>query len=47
MCSRGVFQLQKLSLYFCDYGGSSAGIRELLTSNKFKNFLATNPHIKL
>lgn len=47
MCSRGVFQLQKLSLFFCDYGGSSSGVRDLITSNNFKNFMASNPHIQL
>ena len=46
MCSRGVFQLQKLSLYFCDYGGSSSGVRDLLASQKLKTFLTENPHIK-
>lgn len=47
MCSRGVFQLQKLQLFFCDFGGSSAGVRELITSQKFKDFFAQNPQIKL
>lgn len=36
MCSRGVFQLAKLSIYFCDFGGSSAGVRSLLASSKWK-----------
>lgn len=36
MCSRGVYQLTKLSLYFCDFGGSSLGVRNLISSNKWK-----------
>ncbi len=47
MCSRGVFQLKKLSLFFCDYGGSSSGVRELISSPKLKDFLISNPQIQL
>ena len=46
MCTRGVFQLRKLSLYFCDFGGSSQGVREALTSEGLKSFMTTNPHIE-
>ncbi len=37
MCSRGVAQLQKITILFCDFGGSSNGVREFLTSDHFKN----------
>jgi large subunit ribosomal protein L43 len=47
MCSRGVYQLAKLSLYFCDYGGSSAGVRSLLLSPKIKEFISNNPQLKI
>lgn len=36
MCSRGVYQLTKLALYFCDFGGSSTGVRSLLVKNQWK-----------
>jgi large subunit ribosomal protein L43 len=45
MCSRGVYQLSKLSMYFCDFGGSSSGVRNLLISPKWKNFINENPQI--
>ena len=46
MCSRGVYQLKKLSLFFCDWGGSSQGVRDLLTSKTLKEFINTHPHIE-
>jgi large subunit ribosomal protein L43 len=46
MCTRGVFQLRKLSLYFCDFGGSSAGVREALVSPSLKSFMDDNQHIQ-
>eukprot|EP00742_Colponemidia_sp_Colp-10_P003644 GILJ01003878.1.p1 GENE.GILJ01003878.1~~GILJ01003878.1.p1 ORF type:complete len:132 (-),score=7.60 GILJ01003878.1:204-599(-) len=30
MCSRGVFQLSRLNIQYCDWGGSSKGVRLLL-----------------
>jgi large subunit ribosomal protein L43 len=30
MCSRGIFQLKYLQLFYCDYGGSSGLIRSLI-----------------
>ena len=32
MVSRGVKQLKNIRLYFCDYGGSSVGVREAIKS---------------
>ena len=45
MCSRGVFQLRKLTVFFCDYGGSSSGVRELLGSETLQSYLKANPQI--
>lgn len=45
MCSRGVYQLTKLSLFFCDFGGSSSGVRSLLISSQLKDFINNNPQI--
>ena len=39
MCTRGVFQLRKLSLYFCDFGGSSRGVRQALASQELNVFM--------
>lgn len=46
MCSRGVFQLRNVKLQFCDWGGSSQGVRELLNTNTLDEFLDKNPSIK-
>lgn len=46
MCSRGVYQLQKLSLFFCDFGGSSLGVRQLLISDKLRIFKEQNKQIE-
>eukprot|EP01015_Nassula_variabilis_P018496 TRINITY_DN3019_c0_g1_i5.p1 TRINITY_DN3019_c0_g1~~TRINITY_DN3019_c0_g1_i5.p1 ORF type:complete len:174 (+),score=4.37 TRINITY_DN3019_c0_g1_i5:113-634(+) len=46
MCTRGLFQLKKVSLYFCDMGGSSKGVRDFLKSDYLKEFLANNPQIQ-
>ena len=46
MCTRGVYQLRKLSLYFCDFGGSSAAVRQALVSPQVKEFMTENEQIE-
>mmetsp|Transcript_19596 Transcript_19596/g.36006 ORF Transcript_19596/g.36006 Transcript_19596/m.36006 type:complete len:167 (-) Transcript_19596:523-1023(-) len=46
MVSRGVFQLKNLKLLFCDFGGRSQGIRNLLQTEKLDEFVTQNPQIK-
>ncbi|KAL4476446.1 hypothetical protein ABPG74_010179 [Tetrahymena malaccensis] len=46
MCSRGVFQLRKIQLQFCDFGGSSKGVRDFLNSDTVKEFMVKNPQIQ-
>lgn len=47
MVSRGVAQLKNIRLYFCDYGGSSAGVRSFLQSDGLVNFINQNEHVYL
>ena len=47
MVSRGVNQLKNIRLYFCDFGGSSVGVRDYLKSEALKNFVNENPNLKL
>merc|ERR1719469_137834 len=47
MVSRGVQQLKNLRLYFCDFGGSSAGVRSLLQSADLVNFMDKNSALTL
>lgn len=47
MVSRGVQQLKHIRLYFCDFGGSSVGVREALKSQEMADYMAENPHLRL
>jgi large subunit ribosomal protein L43 len=47
MVSRGVNQLKNIRLYFCDFGGSSLGVRDLLKSEELANFVNKNEHLKI
>lgn len=46
MVSRGVSQLKYIRLYFCDFSGSSTGVREFLKSESMKEFVEGNPQLK-
>lgn len=48
MATRGVPQLQKLRIRYCEHGGSSAAVRSYLSSSPhLLNFARDNPHIKI
>ena len=47
MVSRGVHQLKNIRLYFCDFGGSSLGVRDFLKSDELSQFVNKNEHLKL
>ena len=47
MVSRGVPQLKNIRLYFCDFGGSSKGVRSALQSPEMAKFFKDNSHLKL
>ncbi|CDW76166.1 UNKNOWN [Stylonychia lemnae] len=47
MVSRGVHQLKNLRLYFCDFGGSSLGVRDFLKSQELADFVNQNEHLKV
>ena len=47
MVSRGIPQLKNIRLYFCDYGGSSVGVREALKTQELADYMAANEHLKL
>jgi large subunit ribosomal protein L43 len=36
-----------MRLYFCDFGGSSTGVRDFLKSESLNSFVDSNPHLKL
>lgn len=39
--------MKNIRLYFCDFGGSSLGVRNALQSAPMVSLLKENPHIKL
>ncbi|ETV69974.1 hypothetical protein H257_14347 [Aphanomyces astaci] len=45
MATRGVWQLQKLTVRYCQYGGSSKNVRELLKDPRFLSFVTENPQV--
>ena len=47
MVSRGVPQLKNIRLYFCDYGGSSQGVRAALKSDKLADYFDKNEHLEM
>lgn len=47
MVSRGIPQLKNIRLFFCDYGGSSLGVRNALQSPKMADFMQMNESLKL
>ena len=47
MSSRGVRQLKHIRLYFCDWGGSSYGVRRLLNDARLVDFMEENHNVRL
>ena len=47
MATRGVFQLTKLKIVYCEHGGSSKHVREFLTSGKVLEWAAAHPSVEV
>ena len=47
MATRGVFQLQKLKLYYCEHGGSSRAVRDYLASGRIVDWARDHPHVDI
>jgi hypothetical protein len=47
MATRGVNQLLKLSINYCEYGGSSAAVRECLRRGIFIQWAEKYPHVQI
>jgi len=45
MCSRGIYQLKAVDIFFCKHGGSSKGTRHYLLSSGFEALKDKNPQI--
>lgn len=47
MATRGVFQLTKLNLYYCEYGGSSKCIRQYISNGRLIVWAQEHPHVSI
>lgn len=47
MATRGIKQLQNLTIHYCEHGGSSAQIREFLLKGKILPFAQSNPTVTI
>jgi large subunit ribosomal protein L43 len=47
MATRGVFQLTKLHLYYCEHGGSSRAIRDYLTNGRLMAWAREHPCVDI
>jgi large subunit ribosomal protein L43 len=45
MATRGIYQLTKLRLVYCEHGGSSATIREYISSGRIVDWAREHPHV--
>lgn len=45
MATRGVMQLTKLQLVYCEYGGSSAAMRDYISSGKIIEWARNHSHV--
>lgn len=47
MATRGVFQCQKLTLYYCEHGGSSQAVRDFLSSGRLIEWARNRPTVEI
>ena len=47
MSVKGIRQLRHLKLYFCDWGGSSLGVRKTLGDMSLVDYIEENKHVSL
>ncbi|GKY97045.1 hypothetical protein MPSEU_000663100 [Mayamaea pseudoterrestris] len=47
MATRGIFQLQKLSVYYCEHGGSSTMLRKFIASGRLSKWASDHPHVEV
>ena len=47
MATRGIYQLTKLSLYYCEVGGSSRALREYIGNGQLVSWAERHPHVTI
>ena len=46
MATRGVWQLKKLTIRYCEHGGSSRHTRDIVKDSRFLEFVKENPQVE-
>uniref|UniRef100_M4BMG1 Large ribosomal subunit protein mL43 n=1 Tax=Hyaloperonospora arabidopsidis (strain Emoy2) TaxID=559515 RepID=M4BMG1_HYAAE len=46
MATKGVWQLSKVTIRYCQHGGSSRYVRQLLSDQRFLQFVEENPQVQ-
>jgi large subunit ribosomal protein L43 len=47
MATRGVFQCQRLTLYYCEHGGSSSAVRSFLAGGRLLEWARERPTVQI
>lgn len=47
MATRGVFQLSKVTLHYCEVGGSSRAMREYIGNGQLASWATSHPHVSI
>ena len=47
MATRGITQCQKLTLFYCEHGGSSQAVRDFLSSGKLLQWARDRPNVQI
>lgn len=47
MATRGIYQLQKLTIVYCEHGGSSRLVRDFISSGRIIEWAEKHPHIDI
>mmetsp|Transcript_2542 Transcript_2542/g.3747 ORF Transcript_2542/g.3747 Transcript_2542/m.3747 type:complete len:141 (-) Transcript_2542:142-564(-) len=46
MATRGIYQLQKMTIVYCEHGGSSRAVRDFISSGRIIEWAEQHPHIE-
>lgn len=46
MATKGVWQLKQVTIRYCQHGGSSRYVRQLLSDERFVKFVEENPQVQ-
>lgn len=47
MATRGVFQLKRLNLFYCEHGGSSGALRDFISNGRLVQWATEHPQVQV